>query len=141
MGRLSDYFSSIFFSLLNVGMHWMLITLSHHSSSWLLRSFFRQFFCSWFFSLNFYKGKESQTDTREKETLRQIYENFPWQKLRKPSLPEKPDCILKKRGIFFGKYFRHLSHSVAKCSKKTFFFGSKLSWSCLLFFAVTWIFI
>ena len=33
---------------------------------------------------------------KTKVKTRQIYESFPWQKLKKPNLPENPDRILKK---------------------------------------------
>ena len=29
---------------------------------------------------------------KAKIIMRQIYENFPWGKQKKPNLPEKPDC-------------------------------------------------
>ena len=130
-GRLSDYFLPMLFSLLNVDMHWLLITLSRHSSSWLsyLANFLGNFFVLLFFSLNLYKSKENQTDICEKKQsqtkiiTRQIYtENLPWRKLKKLNLPEKPDCILKKCGSFVGKYFRHyISLYRLNVSQKSFF--------------------
>ena len=50
---------------------------------------------------------------KKKIITRQIYENFPWRKLKKSNLPEKLDCILKKWGSFVRKIFATLCYSMA----------------------------
>ena len=58
------------------------------------------------FFLNLYKNRESLTNTHEKENKnnnREIYKNFPWWKLKKPSLSEKRDRILKSAAWFLLK--------------------------------------
>ena len=62
---------------------------------------------------------------------RQIYENFVWRMLKKPSLVEKPDCIMKKRGSFVEKHFRHFMSFYDQTSLKNFF--SVLNWIFIVF--------
>ena len=96
------------------------------------------FFSLLLFSLNLYKSKESQTDTREKENRNNnkvIIWKLSLTKVKETNLPEKPDCILKKQGSFIEKYFPHFMPLSGPTSIK------QLNLRCLLFFVVIWIYI
>ena len=67
--------------------------------------FFWTIFSFLLFFLNLYKNRGSLTDTDEKENKnnKEICKNFPWWKLKKPSLSEKRDRILKNKAWFLLK--------------------------------------
>ena len=75
---------------------------------YLIFLIFILFFCFSFFSLNLCKSKESQTGTCEKENNYKKGNTWKFFLTKvKPRFSEKPDCILKKGGSFFRKYFCH----------------------------------
>ena len=95
-------------------------------------NFLENFFVFAFFLWNCIKAKKV-VKKKTKILTRQIYENVPWRKLKKPNLPKtKTDCILKKQNSFVRKYFRHFLLLYGQTSLKKLVF-SVLNWIDIVF--------
>ena len=64
--------------------------------------------------INVNKVEQILVKKKTKIVTRQIYKNFPWKKLKKPSVPEKVDIYWKDGVALSGNIFATLCHSMAK---------------------------